>query len=874
MSPIRVLIIEDNAAFVEAASAFLNSRGRIAVVGVVRSPVEALSRVADLRPDVVIATLDLPESSGLIAAARIKALHDPPCVVVLTDREELPYKRLAEAIAADGFLLKRNFTAGIEPLLAELASRPTRPVDARPLVSADESLARLAAPRTVLRPFEQPYGDLTQLNQNRLILDSVGKDILTEIVCDYLEVLGTSAAVYEKNGDYALGTFSSGWCRLLDAGSRACCDTSDNRVALASGKWHCHESCWQASRTSMENCQPVDMECLGGVRLYAVPIVARGEVVGSINFGYGTPCNDADALAELARLYKVDPDLLAREAAVCRAHPPAVIEIAKRRLHTAARLIGEIVGRRQVETELRKSESRFRRLVESNIVGVIIADFDGAVIEANDAFLKMIGYTREELARGQIHWTDLTPPEFRRFDEEALASWRREGNAAPWEKEYKRKDGSRVPVCVGLAQLEENADYCVALVLDLSRQKGAQRALVEQREQLLHAQKMATLGTLAAGMAHDFNNLLTAIFGYTEIVREEAGTSPKLLDAADHLQKAAEQAAAVSRSLLTFSRKGATRRRSTDLNALAHQLANMARRLTPDSITVVSELGGTTPLWIHADESQIFQVLLNIAINARDAMPRGGTLGLRLKHAPPESTQAGDAEFGYAVIEIEDDGVGMSLEVQQRMFEPFFTTKRRGHGTGLGMAIVNAIVQEHGGTIDVESALDRGTRIAVTLPCCAPPAAHVDREAGRPRPRGRGETVLLADDNPYVRQIVAASLTAAGFEVIECDDGIEAIGEYVRYGPRIRALILDADMPRLGGVPCLARIRETRPDLPAIIITGSENVIRNGGDIKNTVILRKPFQMVDLAEAVMRLITAQQSQPASMTDGSANTVLS
>lgn len=854
MSSLRVFLVEDNPAFLEAATSFLAAVDHVAVVGATHSGAVALSRVSELRPDVVLANMDLSEFSGLIVAARIKALPDAPHVVLMSDREELPYRRLALAVDADAFLPKRNFAADIEALLASLPQRGATTDGKRATETANVALARIAASPSV--GFDQPYGDLTRLNRSRLILDSIGKDAMTDIVGDFLEVVGTSAAVYERNGDYAFGTFSSGWCRLLDVASRDLCRTDDNAEALASGKWHCHESCWQASRRSMETMQPVDEACAGGIRIFALPIVARGEVVGSINFGYGSPPTDAPALSDISRTFGIDPERLSSEAAVQLSRHPALLDIAKRRLHAAARLIGEMVARRQVEMELRKSESRYRRMVESNIVGVIIADFDGAVIEANDAFLKMVGYTRDELARGQIRWKDLTPPEFRRLDDEALASWRREGNAAPWEKEYIRKDGSRVPVCVGLAQLEENADHCVALVLDLSQQRTAQRALREQRDQLYHAQKMATFGTLAAGMAHDFNNMLTAIFGYIEIVRDHAGDSVRLLDAAKHLQQAADQAAGVSRSLLTFSRKGATRRRPVSLNGVIEQLAQMVRRLMPDSIKFASDVQAPAPLWIYADETQILQVLLNIAINARDAMSGGGTIHLKLRHVEPDAENAAASDHGSAVIEIEDSGVGMSAEVQQRIFEPFFTTKPRGHGTGLGMAIVQSIVQEHDGTIDVQSVESHGTCMTVTLPCCdAPPAGVAAPE--RKRARGRGETLLLADDNPYVRKVVAASLIAAGFDVIECCNGLEAVEAFVRYGSRIRAVVVDADMPSLGGADALVKIRKTEPDMPGIIISGTPSGLRHWSDAPNTTLVTKPFQMSDLTESVTRLLAGR-----------------
>ncbi len=243
-----------------------------------------------------------------------------------------------------------------------------------------------------------PYGDLIELNTARLIHDAVGEQVLADIVGDYLDLLDTSAAVYERNGDYALGIFSSGWCRYMDAASRALCNTDDNREALAGGRWLCHESCWaEASNVAMTTEQPADVECSGGIRLYAVPILAAGEVVGSINFGYGDPPKDEAVLLRLAALYQVDIAELREHAASYESRPTYIVEVAKRRLHASARLVGEIVERTIAEEQIRSAKAFMDMVIDTSPFALWVSDVEGTVIRVNQALCQAIGLTADQI---------------------------------------------------------------------------------------------------------------------------------------------------------------------------------------------------------------------------------------------------------------------------------------------------------------------------------------------------------------------------------------------------------------------------------------------------------------------------------------------
>jgi len=285
----------------------------------------------------------------------------------------------------------------------------------------------------------QPYGDLVRLNTSREVLDAVGKEVLDALATEHLELLGTSTAVYEINGDYALGIVSSGWCRFMDAASHRLCGTDDLQEAVANGSWHCHTSCWNVSRESIQRASEVDAACDGGIRLYAVPIVAGDEVVGSINFGYGDPGRDPERLAELAQRYGVAVEEL-RERAEGYAPPsPEAVEMAKRRLRASAALIGEIVARKRAEETLRESERRFRFLADAVPQQIWVTRPDGYHEYYNRRWYDYTGLTHDE-TKGD-GWNAVLHPDDR---ERAWARWRHSlATGEPYEIDYRfrRHDG-------------------------------------------------------------------------------------------------------------------------------------------------------------------------------------------------------------------------------------------------------------------------------------------------------------------------------------------------------------------------------------------------------------------------------------------------
>ncbi|MCC6679223.1 MAG: PAS domain-containing protein [Phycisphaerales bacterium] len=381
-------------------------------------------------------------------------------------------------------------------------------------------------------------------------------------------------------------------------------------------------------------------------------------------------------------------------------------------------------------------------------------------------------------------------------------------------------------------------------------QDVTERQLMEER--LRQSQKTEAVGQLAAGIAHEINNSLTAIYGYLSLARAQVPAAHAATDHLDRVLMAAEQAGHITKALLTFSRNDPAARSPVELRLVVEQAITLFSGLTPASIRVEAETAEAEGLMVRGDSTQLQQVVLNLAINARDAMPQGGTLRVRVGTGPREGGEEG---LGFVRLTIQDTGVGMTREVRDRVFEPFFTTKARGHGTGLGTSVVHGIVTSHGGEIEVESSPNRGTTFTIDLPRCAGtgPASRAG-SAGENGERAAG-TVVLAEDNRSIRELLARSLREAGFTVLEAKDGQELLDRVMAMeisGAAIAALVLDVDMPVRSGVECLRLLRGRGQMAPVVMITGGP-----AGEAEReprTRVLRKPFHMRDLVAAVREAV--------------------
>jgi len=373
------------------------------------------------------------------------------------------------------------------------------------------------------------------------------------------------------------------------------------------------------------------------------------------------------------------------------------------------------------------------------------------------------------------------------------------------------------------------------------------------QEQLHQAHKMEAVGQLAAGVAHDFSNLLTVIRGHADRAGMMLADETRARRELELVQEATHRAADLTRALLTFSRKLPSEKTPVDLCTVVRESERLLRRVLPAVVGLEVEVPSGVPLWVNADQTQVQQVILNLAINARDAMPDGGTLRVALLSTT--ESDVGDrpepsGSCGSSVrLVVTDTGVGMPPEVQTHIFEPFYTTKTRGQGTGLGLSIVHGIVQDHGGRIEVRSVVNEGTTFIVVLPCIGSGAVSQPVAPPAITSQGNGELILLAEDDQHVRGIMASTLESLGYEVALAADGPTVLEVSARCDDEIRLLILDADLPGRSGSDCLGELRNRAVDTPAIVITGNVDFDSCELDDK-TILLRKPFGMPELASAV------------------------
>ena len=476
-------------------------------------------------------------------------------------------------------------------------------------------------------------------------------------------------------------------------------------------------------------------------------------------------------------------------------------------------------------TERKRVESRFRRIVSSNAQGVFFWNRKGEIFEANDAFLRLVRYTREDLPGGRLNWIALTPPEYVASDRRCLEEIAAQGACVPYEKEYIRKDGSRVPILLGAACFEDTPDEGVCFVVDLSERKKLEH-------QFLRAQRMESIGTLAGGIAHDLNNILAPIMMSIELLKITS-TDPDSAAILETIGRSAKRGADIVRQVLSFARGVEGERIEVQARHLLYDLENIIRDTFPKDIQQVFSV--PEDVWpILGDPTQVHQILLNLCLNARDAMPQGGTLSISVKNVEMDVQALAmnpNAKAGrYVHLVVSDSGTGIPLDLLDKIFEPFFTTKELNKGTGLGLSTVMAIVKSHDGVINVYSELSKGTAFSVYLPATengADPQNESSREVNLPR--GNGETILVVDDEASILAITKRTLEAFGYQVLSATDGAEAVAIYGEHQHEIAAVVTDMMMPIMDGTALIRILTRMNPAVRIVATSGlSANNSANG----------------------------------------------
>jgi PAS domain S-box-containing protein len=543
---------------------------------------------------------------------------------------------------------------------------------------------------------------------------------------------------------------------------------------------------------------------------------------------------------------------LDEETAVAYLKAGAADYILKDRLVRLGPAVIEALERARQRQELRRQERLLRQIIDANPSLIFVKDWDGRFVLVNQATAEIYGTTVASLV-GKTD-ADFNPNKdevahFLRDDREVMSSARPKlvgeepvTNPATGEKRWFQT------IKVPLRLPDDDVPKLLGVATEITERKRLE-------EQLLQSQKMEAVGQLAGGVAHDFNNILTAIVGYTDLLAEELGPGNRHLEDLEEIRKAARRAAALTRQLLAFSRKQVLEPRVIDLNAIVQNLDKMLRSLISENIELKTQLAGDIDA-ARADPNQIEQVIMNLAINARDAMPEGGSLTIETANVTLDENYAAQhvsvVPGSYVMLAVTDTGCGMDEDTQARIFEPFFTTKPAGRGTGLGLSTVYGIVKQSGGNIWLYSEPGKGTTFKVYLPSVDESPQDADKPAAPTLRHGGRETVLLVEDDEQLRRLAHRALASQGYTVLEADRGNTALDIARRHKGRIDLLLTDVVMPDINGTKLADMLRGARPELRVLFMSGyPDGAILHHGMLEHGVsYIAKPFT----TEAVTRKV--------------------
>ncbi len=544
----------------------------------------------------------------------------------------------------------------------------------------------------------------------------------------------------------------------------------------------------------------------------------------------------------------------------------------------------DITDRKRAEEDLRHQRILLERITTASPVGIAVVDRNGRITFANPQAEKILGLEREQITKRTYNdpaWriTDIAGGPFP--DEEL--PFRRVMATGQMVRDIQHAiewpDGRRVLLSINGAPLFDSTgavDGGVFTFSDITAQKQAEEALREREEQLRQSQKLEAVGRLAGGVAHDFNNILTAIMMQVDLTTSVKDLPTEAREGLEQIRAAAERAANLTRQLLIFSRRQVMQPRDVDLNEIVTSLAKMLQRIIGEDVRLQLNLHPRV-LLTRADPGMLDQVLMNLVVNARDAMPKGGKLIIETTERSLTETEAAatpDALAGrYVSLRVTDTGCGIPPDHLPHIFEPFFTTKEPGKGTGLGLATVFGIVKQHRGWITVESQVGKGSTFQVFLTALEAPEAAAHPVAP-PAKTGGTETILLVEDDDAVRRIMHAILAAHGYKVLEAANGVEALKIWAQNGGRVDLLLTDLVMPEgISGRELADRLRALRPDLPVVLASGySADILGHEFSLQpGQSFIQKPVSPTQLLETIRRCLDETPNRNPKTQDGTTAT---
>lgn len=835
MIPIEILIIEDSPTQAEQLRFLLEENGyRVRVAG---NGVEGLDLAREQRPDLVISDVVMPQMNGYEFCSAIRAdaaLCDVP-VVLLTSFASLQNIIRGLECGAHNFLRKpydpEYLVQRVRILIDGIQQRQRASIDLRlvlmpPADAEDREIDREQILDLLVSTYDQAIRMNSELSRQH------------DALAQWQYRLAAMHQIAIRTNEATSVT------ELLDRAAEELRQFPGvEAVVIGTIEPRRRVECGQPGTQVQRKGRPSSAD----ERPPAVfPLQVGDRILGSLLMTMADPAapdaNDRTLLAAMA-------DRIA--AALDRLLLLASLE--ERVRERTAALVDEVAERRRSEQQLRVSEARYRLLFERNLAGIVQTNLEGQVLNCNSAFARMLGYEQPTDLEG-IPIAGLTADlDARRsiFDQ-----IKRYGQISNHEAIWRRRDGSPLTVLanITLTTFEENP-VVEFTVVDITEHKRLE-------EQLRQSQKMESLGLFAGGIAHDFNNLLTLISGYADLLGEQIEGEEEPEKSVDGIRSAVSRAAALTRQLLAFSRNQVMRRQYIRLNDLIANDAEMFHRLLPGTIDLQLRYN-SIPGSVHADRNQLEQVLLNLFVNARDAMPEGGritvstrTQAVRAGEIPPNSkAQPGS----YAVLSVRDTGCGMTDEVRARIFEPFFSTKGE-RGTGLGLSTVHGIVVQSGGFIQVDTAPGKGTTFSIFLPLVAAessPDAPAAAVSG-PAPLTGPIHVLLVDDEEDIRVMMSDFLTWKGYTVVSSSDPHEAM-ELIRHRDApLHLLITDVNLPGMDGIRMAREVRALYPDVRILFASGQTAQDLHAILAETpAVFLPKPFTAQQLHDCVRRLVKGE-----------------